>query len=75
MAILEWSAGDVATVSLHTYERSQQMLAGDLSVYIPILRTDPLSRLAVLTLPDDSLAVLPILQEQGELDPLDAYPR
>lgn len=33
-----------------------------------MLRSDPLSRLALLTLPEDSLAILPILQEQSELD-------
>lgn len=35
-----------------------------------MLRSDPLSRLALLTLPEDSLAILPILQEQSELDPM-----
>jgi cleavage and polyadenylation specificity factor subunit 1 len=49
------------------------MTAGD--TYEPILRSDPLSRLAVLTLPDDSLAVLPLMQDQSELEVLDAYPR
>ena len=75
MAILEWVGGDIATVSLHTYERAIQMTTGDMSVYEPLLRSDPLSRLAVLTLPDDALAVLPLTQDQSELDPLDAYPR
>ncbi|BEI92713.1 uncharacterized protein CcaverHIS019_0503410 [Cutaneotrichosporon cavernicola] len=70
MAILEWSRGDIATVSLHTYERCQQMVNGDLQGYVPMLRSDPLSRLAILTMPEDSLAILPILQEQSELDPL-----
>jgi len=57
------------TVSLHTYERCPQMITGDLQNYIPLLRTDPLSRIALLTLPEDSLAVLPLLQEHSELDP------
>lgn len=70
MALLEWSRGDISTVSLHTYERCPQMVAGDLQNYVPILRTDPLSRMAVLALPEDSLAVLPVLQEQSELDPV-----
>ena len=69
MALLEWSRGDIATVSLHTYERCPQMNTGDLQNYVPMLRSDPLSRMAVLSLPEDSLAVLPILQEQTELDP------
>ena len=68
MALLEWARGDIVTVSLHTYERSPQILQGDLQTYIPRLRSDPLSRLAVLTLPEDTLAVLPVLQEQSELD-------
>ncbi|KAL1407554.1 mRNA cleavage and polyadenylation factor subunit [Vanrija albida] len=68
MAILEWSRGDIATVSLHTYERCTQVVTGSQQGYVPILRTDPLSRVAVLTLPEDSLAVLPVLQEQSELD-------
>jgi len=75
MAILEWSRGDIATVSLHTYERCPQMMTGDLQVYHPRLRTDPLSRMAVLTLPEDSLAILPLLQEQSDLDMHDTYPR
>lgn len=70
MAILEWSRGDVATVSLHTYERVQQTTQADFQGYIPLLRSDPLSRLAILTLPEDTLAVLPLLQEQSELDPM-----
>lgn len=69
MALLEWSRGDVTTVSLHTYERCLQMSMGDLANYSPMLRTDPLSRIAVLTLPEDALAILPLLQEQTELDP------
>ncbi|ORX39210.1 cleavage and polyadenylation specific protein [Kockovaella imperatae] len=71
MVLLEWSRGDIATVSLHTYERCSQMVNGDLQSYVPLLRSDPLSRLAVLTLPEDSLAVLPLTQEQSDLDPLD----
>lgn len=70
MALLEWSRGDVSTVSLHTYERCPQMNAGDLRSYIPMLRSDPLSRMALLSLPEDSVAVLPVLQEQTDLDPL-----
>lgn len=76
MALLEWSRGDIATVSLHTYERCLQMTTGELTSYVPMLRTDPLSRMAVLTLPEDSLAVLPLLQELSELDPIyENFPR
>ncbi|WWC98043.1 protein CFT1 [Kwoniella sp. B9012] len=75
MALLEWSRGSISTVSLHTYERCSQMISGDLQTYVPMLRTDPLSRLAVLSLPEDSLAVLPVLQEQSELDLIEGYAR
>jgi cleavage and polyadenylation specificity factor subunit 1 len=76
MALLEWSRGDITTVSLHTYERCPQMIAGDLQNYVPLLRSDPLSRIALLTLPEDSLAVLPLLQEQSDYDPLqESYSR
>jgi hypothetical protein len=75
LAILEWSRGDIATVSLHTYERCPQMTTGDMSTYVPRLRTDPLSRIALLSLPDDGLAVLPIIQEQSDLDMNEAFPR
>lgn len=51
------------------------MMTGDLQVYQPRLRTDPLSRLAVLTLPEDSLAILPLLQEQSDLDLQDTFAR
>ncbi len=46
------------------------MITGDLQSYVPMLRSDPLSRTAVLSLPEDSVAVLPILQEQTDLDPM-----
>lgn len=46
------------------------MINGDFQGYVPMLRSDPLSRLAILTLPEDALAVLPIVQEQSELDPM-----
>ncbi|WRT69124.1 protein CFT1 [Kwoniella shivajii] len=75
MALLEWSRGSISTVSLHTYERCPQMISGDLQTYVPMLRTDPLSRLAVLSLPEDSLAVLPVLQEQSELDLIEGFAR
>jgi cleavage and polyadenylation specificity factor subunit 1 len=39
---------------------------GDLTSYTPILRADPLSRVALLTLPEDTLAVLPLLQEVSD---------
>lgn len=45
------------------------MMTGQLQGYVPLLRSDPLSRMAVLTLPEDALAVLPIIQEQSDLDP------
>ena len=52
------------------------MISGDLLSYVPLLRSDPLSRMAVLLLPEDSLAVLPVLQEQSELDRLqESFPR
>jgi cleavage and polyadenylation specificity factor subunit 1 len=75
LAILEWSRGDIATVSLHTYERCAQMTTGDMSTYVPRLRTDPLSRVALLSLPDDGLAVLPVVQEQSDLDMAESFPR
>ncbi|WVF65469.1 protein CFT1 [Kwoniella sp. CBS 6097] len=75
MALLEWSRGGIATVSLHTYERCQQMNTGDFQSYVPLLRTDPLSRMALLSLPEDSLAVLPVLQEQTEFDALEGFAR
>jgi len=49
------------------------MLNGDFQGYVPQLRSDPLSRLAILTLPEDALAVLPLLQEQSELDPMQEH--
>jgi cleavage and polyadenylation specificity factor subunit 1 len=70
MALLEWSRGDISAVSLHTYERCPQMNTGDLQSYVPMLRSDPLSRMAVLSLPEDAVAVLPVLQEQTDLDPM-----
>lgn len=43
----------------------------DSHLFNPVLRTDPLSRCAALTLPKDSIAVLPFYQTQAELDVMD----
>ncbi|CED82389.1 mRNA cleavage and polyadenylation factor II complex, subunit CFT1 (CPSF subunit) [Phaffia rhodozyma] len=64
MAILEWSDAtySFSTVSLHTYERTPQVSGADPDTeHNPLLRTDPDSRCAVLLLPGDALAVLPIM--------------
>ncbi|KAI9568018.1 CPSF A subunit region-domain-containing protein [Boletus coccyginus] len=70
IALLEWSDTiyDLVTVSIHTYERSPQMTVLDSHLFRAELRADPLSRCAALSLPKDSLAVLPFYQTQAELD-------
>ncbi|KAL1941832.1 hypothetical protein VTO73DRAFT_6832 [Trametes versicolor] len=70
IALLEWSDAihDVMTVSIHTYERAPQLMALDSPLFRGELRVDPLSRCAALSLPKDSLAILPFYQSQAELD-------
>ncbi|KAH0834713.1 CPSF A subunit region-domain-containing protein [Lanmaoa asiatica] len=70
IALLEWSDAiyDLVTVSIHTYERSPQMVLLDSHLFRAELRADPLSRCAALSLPKDSLAILPFYQTQAELD-------
>ena len=43
-------------------------MAIDSSLFRAELRVDPLSRFAALSLPKDSLAILPFYQSQAELD-------
>lgn len=75
---------DLVTVSIHTYERAPQMVCTifwwrhipdffrqsvlDSHLFRAELRADPLSRCAALTLPKDSLAILPFYQTQAEFD-------
>ncbi|KAL5476911.1 CFT1 [Sanghuangporus weigelae] len=70
LALLEWSPEihDLITVSIHTYERAPQMAFLDPSKFTGELRVDPLSRCAALSLPCDSLAILPFYQSQVDLD-------
>ncbi|KAF9235610.1 CPSF A subunit region-domain-containing protein [Melanogaster broomeanus] len=70
IALLEWSDAvhDLVTISIHTYERAPQMAALDSHLFRPDLRADPLSRCAALSLPRDSIAILPFFQTQAELD-------
>lgn len=63
LALLEWSRGEIATVSLHTYERCAQVMYGDVEAHEPRLRTDPNNKLAALSLPSNALAMLPIVQD------------
>lgn len=39
--------------------------------YMPMLRTDPMSRCAALLLPQDTLAITPFFNEQIELEGID----
>lgn len=73
IALLEWSdeINDIVTVSIHTYERSQQVLSQDMSRFKAILRSDPENRCSALLLPDDSLAILPVHSAHTELEDLD----
>ncbi|KAN0059656.1 mRNA cleavage and polyadenylation factor subunit [Thecaphora frezii] len=70
VALLEWSdwAGDLETVSIHTYERAPQLSAGLPSNFNQIFSVDPSSRCAALLLPEDSLAVLPFYQDMSDLE-------
>ncbi|KAI0784088.1 CPSF A subunit region-domain-containing protein [Abortiporus biennis] len=70
IALLEWSDSveDLITVSIHTYERAPQMMVLDAPLRQALLRSDPLSRCAALSLPKDAIAILPFYQTQAELD-------
>ncbi|EFP85411.2 uncharacterized protein PGTG_11767 [Puccinia graminis f. sp. tritici CRL 75-36-700-3] len=73
MTLLEWSnsAADLVPISLHTFEKLPQITQGDLPRdFQGQLEVDPLSRCAVLLLPQATLAVLPFFQDQLDLDSL-----
>ncbi|KAI0027906.1 CPSF A subunit region-domain-containing protein [Vararia minispora EC-137] len=69
IALLEWSSAlhDLVTVSIHTYERTPQLLSLD-HPFRSELRTDPDSRCAAMLLPKDSLAILPFYQTQEDIE-------
>ncbi|OAV95953.1 hypothetical protein PTTG_04786 [Puccinia triticina 1-1 BBBD Race 1] len=73
MTLLEWSnpAADLVPISLHTFEKLPQITQGDLPRdFQAQLEADPLSRCAVLLMPQATLAVLPFFQDQLDLDGL-----
>ncbi|CAO1622283.1 unnamed protein product [Sympodiomycopsis kandeliae] len=72
IALLEWDelSQDLATLSIHTYERSPQLMHGLPSTFRPILSLDPAHRCAALSLPHDALAILPFTSS-SDLDLLD----
>ncbi|TDL22024.1 hypothetical protein BD410DRAFT_828742 [Rickenella mellea] len=76
IALLEWSdvVHDLITVSIHTYERTPQMLSSDLLQFKAELRVDPNHRCVALSLPKDAVAILPFYQSQTELDMIDQDP-
>ncbi|KAJ7628553.1 CPSF A subunit region-domain-containing protein [Roridomyces roridus] len=70
IALMEWSdiVHDLVTVSIHTYERAPQLIHMDSSSFQAMLRVDPASRCAALSLPKDAIAILPFYQTQADLD-------
>ncbi|KAJ7481615.1 CPSF A subunit region-domain-containing protein [Mycena latifolia] len=70
IALMEWSdlVHDLVTVSIHTYERAPQLISMDSSSFQAVLRVDPTSRCAALSLPKDAIAILPFYQTQTDLD-------
>ncbi|KAJ7164986.1 CPSF A subunit region-domain-containing protein [Mycena filopes] len=70
IALMEWSDAvhDLVTVSIHTYERAPQLISMDSSSFQALLRVDPASRCAALSLPKDAIAILPFYQTQADLD-------
>ncbi|KAL4399429.1 mRNA polyadenylation protein [Malassezia pachydermatis] len=69
MALMEWddAYGDLNAVSLHTFERAEQLSAGLPSMFVPSLQVDPASRCAALLLPHDAIALVPLYQDPAEL--------
>ncbi|KAF9008327.1 CPSF A subunit region-domain-containing protein [Cyathus striatus] len=70
IALLEWSdaIADLVTVSIHTYERAPQLMSLDSPLFRAMLRVDPSSRCAALSLPNHALAILPFHQAAVDLD-------
>ncbi|GHJ84497.1 hypothetical protein NliqN6_0899 [Naganishia liquefaciens] len=71
LALLEWMHGEISTVSLHTFERAPQVLYANPEDFVSILRTDPNSKLIVQLLPNDALAMIPLVQDFEEFEGLD----
>ncbi|KAJ9120594.1 hypothetical protein QFC22_002523 [Naganishia vaughanmartiniae] len=72
LSILEWSGGEVSTVSLHTFERASQVLYANPEDFLPLLCTDPQDKMIVQLLPEDSLAIIPLVQDMEELEGFDS---
>ncbi|KAG8954872.1 mRNA cleavage and polyadenylation factor subunit [Tulasnella sp. 424] len=72
ISLLEWSEHlfDITTVSIHTYERAPKVLTADPGHWRGVLRVDPSSRCAALSLPKESLAILPF-HTAAELEMMD----
>lgn len=68
MALMQWSESeeDLVTISIHTYERAEQLAEGVPSHFLPLLRVDTDSRCAVLLLPKDTFAILPFYHDTAE---------
>ncbi|KAJ9114950.1 hypothetical protein QFC20_001325 [Naganishia adeliensis] len=72
LAILEWTHGEISTVSLHTFERAPQVLYANPEDFVSILRTDPGNKLIVNLLPNDALAMIPLVQDIEEFEGFDS---
>ncbi|KAF9031687.1 hypothetical protein BDZ89DRAFT_948625 [Hymenopellis radicata] len=70
LALLEWSdeTHDLITVSIHTYERAPQVMNADIALFRAQLRVEPHSKCAALSLPKDSIAILPFYQSHADMD-------
>ncbi|MBW0461452.1 hypothetical protein O181_001167 [Austropuccinia psidii MF-1] len=73
ITLMEWSPllADLETISLHTFEKLPQITQRNLPLdHHALLETEPLSRCAVLLLPQGALVVLPLFQDHLDLDAL-----
>ncbi|KIO33745.1 hypothetical protein M407DRAFT_229600 [Tulasnella calospora MUT 4182] len=72
ISLMEWSEHlyDITTVSIHTYERAPQVLAADPGLWRGVLRVDPSSRCAALSLPKECFAIIPF-HTAAELEMMD----
>lgn len=70
IALMEWSdvLYDISTVSIHTYERTPQVVNSGFKTFKSKLLADPQHRCAALSLPRDIMAILPWSQAQAELE-------
>ncbi|KAI8813010.1 CPSF A subunit region-domain-containing protein, partial [Cladochytrium replicatum] len=74
MALIEYNpaTNNIVTVSIHYYEREEFKKESLSDRWIPEIRVDPQSRCAIMNFYNDRFAIIPMKQDLGDTDNVDA---